>query len=320
VITVRVEDENGNLTERKFSVFFGAAPDEKRWVVLGSGELRYEVDENPTNDVGLPFTVSGVDVKGVIPPSQRPDNRSTESLNIVATNGAATVFGGGLNQQYDKSINKGLNTTMAFAGAGYRFRMSDVSDFVANFVYSNLNIGSQDYANLGTLSGGYEYRSQDSTYTRRHLFEADVTAKDFKSSSQTDGAVGLLKWDYLRTVPTTRSTYTSLLQLGNATEGDKTSDFNFLGGDWDWRNIWEGGFRWDIGFGYQYRDFPNDKQPITAALGPTRVDHLFRASIGFGWQWVPQWSAMLNYRYLTDLSNKSPYVRPIYGLSVTGAF
>lgn len=320
VITVRVEDENSNMVERRYVVYFGAAPVETRWSVRGSGELRYEVDENPTNDVGLPFTVSGIDVKGVIPASQRPDNRSTASLNLIGTRGPASIFGGGLSQQYDKSINKGLNTTLAYGGAGYRLRLSDASDFVANYIYSSLNVGSQDYATLNTLSGGYEYRSQDARFNRRHLFEADITAKDFKSSSQTDGSVGLLKWDYMRTAPATLDSYTSLLQLGNATEGDKASDYNFLGGDWDWRNIWGGGFRWDIGFGYQYRDFPNDKKPITTALGPERVDHLFRVSTGLGWQWMPQWSAMFNYRYLTDLSNKSPYVRPIYGLSVTGGF
>jgi hypothetical protein len=29
---------------------------------------------------------------------------------------------------------------------------------------------------------------------------------------------------------------------------------------------------------------------------------------------------MFNFRYLTDLSNKSPYVRVVYGVVVNGAF
>ncbi len=320
VIAVRVEDEKGNVTERNFVVYFGAAPAETNWSVQGSGELRYEVDENPTNDVGLPFTVSGIDVKGVIPASQRPDVRNTGSVNIIGTIGGASVFGGGLSQQYDKSVNKELNTILAYGGAGYRFRLSDSSDFVTNYIYSSLNVGSHDYATLNTVSGGYETRSQDSRYNRRHLFEVDATAKTFASKSQTAGTVGLLKWDYLRTTPATHSTFDSLFQAGTSTEGEKATDYTFLGGDWDWRTQWEAGFRWDIGFGYQYRNFPNDKQPIATTLGATRVDHLLRASTGFGWQWKPQWAAMLNYRYLTDLSNKSPYVRPIYGLSVVGGF
>ena len=55
-------------------------------------------------------------------------------------------------------------------------------------------------------------------------------------------------------------------------------------------------------------------------LGTTRVDNLLRISIGPGWQFTSSWSAVLGYRYLTNLSNKQPYVRQIYGLIVEGAF
>ena len=319
-ISVRAEDDKGNVRERSYLVGFGAAPVVSKWEVAGSGELRYERDENPTNDVGLPFTVSGIDVKGVIPASQRPDNRETVSANLIGMNGPLSVFGGGLRQQYDKTVNKGLNTTLLYGGAGYRFKMAETTDFVTNLVYSNLGVGDADYATLATVSGAFEFRSTDSKYNRRHLLEADITNKDFKSSGQTDGTIEIFKWDYLRTTPASMSTYNSLLQAGNATEGSKESDYNFFGMDFDWRNRWDSGIRFDIGFGYQYRDFPNDKQPITTALGATRVDHLLRASTGLGWQFNPRWATMLEYRYLTDLSNKSPYVRPIYGLSVTGGF
>jgi len=322
VIRISVEDDKGNRRERSYVVYYGTAPVTKVWSVRGSAEVRYEVDDNPTNDVGLPFTVSGVDVKGVIPASKRPDNRSTVSGNLAGIYGGATVFGGAFEQTYDKPVHKNLNATLVYGGAGYRFRMGESSDFVTNLIYSNLGIGEQDYATMYTVTGGFEFRTGDQKMVKRHTLELDLTAKDFSSSAQKDGSIGIAKWNYFRMNPVTRSDYNFLLQLGNATEGSKLTDYDYAGADWDWRIRWESGFRWDLGTGYQYRNFSEQKTVLTSKspFGTNRIDHLVRASTGFGWQWNPMWSAMLNYRYLTDLSNKAPYVRDIYGLSVTGGF
>jgi hypothetical protein len=324
VITVSVEDEQGNKRERNYVVNYGAAPagGAKAWSFRGVGEIRYEVDDNPTNDVGLPFTVSGVDVKGVIPVSQRPDMRQTASGTLSATYGGLSFFGGALRQQYEKSINSDLNTTLSYAGAGYRFHVTDATDFITNLIYSNLNIGNADYANLYTLSGAFEIRTGTPQMFKRHTLELDATEKSFVSSSQTSGVIGLAKWDYYRQNPATLTSFESLIQGGNSTEGQKLTDYSFIGGDWDWHIRWNSGFRWDLGTGYQYRSYPNDSSVLTSQspFASTRVDNLLRVSTGFGWQWNPLWAAMLNYRYLTDLSNKSPYVRDIYGLQIMGGF
>ncbi len=319
IITVLAEGQEGGTRERKFTVYYEVEA-AKPWVIGAHGEVRFEVDSNPTNDVGLPFTVSGLDVKGTIPASKRPDTRTTGIANVSATRGGLSLTGGGLDQEYSKSDNTALNAALVYGGVGYRFETSKTTAWLTNYTYSQLAIGNTAYNSMHTVAGAYERQSSDGQYARRHRFELDVTYKDFASSSQTDGAVGILKWEYLRYHPTNLSSFLSVVQAGTASEGDKTSDYNFVGGDWDWANRWESGFRWDIGFGYQYRGFPNDKQPVTTQAGSTRLDNLFRVSTGAGWQWNPRWSAMLNYRYLTDLSNKEPYVREIYGIYVIGNF
>jgi hypothetical protein len=324
VITVAVEDDKGNTRERNFVVDYGAAPVTKAWSVSGSGTVSYEVDDNPTNDAGLPFTVSGVDVKGTTPKATRLDNRETVLANVAGTYGAASVFGGAFRQQYDKPIHKGLNATLAYGGAGYRFKTGENSDFLTNLIYSDLAIGDADYATLYTVTGGFEFRTGDPKLFKRHTLELDLTSKNFKDRSQKDGTIYIAKWNYFRLNPVTLSNFNFLLQLGDATEGFKETDYSYTGGDWDWRIRWERGFRWDLGFGYQYRNYPNEKQPnlltTQSPFGTNRVDHLLRASTGIGWQWNAQWAAMLNYRYLTDLSNKHPYVRDIYGVTVNGGF
>ncbi len=320
VITVQAEDHDGHVRERNYVVNYAAAPPDRRWSFHGNADLRYEVDDNPTNDVGLPFQTPSYNPKGVIPPAQRPDFRQTAAGSLIATYGGFSIFGGGLRLQYEKQINEGLNASLVYGGIGYRFRLGDTSDFVLNYIFADLGIGTSDYAQLNTLSGAFEFRSQDSTYVRRHLVGLDATAKDFVSKDQVDGAVGVLKWDYLRLNPVTLSTFNAVYQGGNATEGEKLTDYNFLSGDWDWHIRWEVGFRWDLGLGLQVRDYSNDKAPATSQHGPERLDNLVRASTGVGWQWNRLWSAMLNYRHLTDVSNKAPYYRNIYGLTVLGGF
>ncbi len=319
-ITVLAEGEQGGTRERQFVVYYAAEPPTKQWRLLAHGDVRYEVDDNPTNDVGLPFTVAGLDVKGAIPASKRPDTRTTAMASVTGLYGGLSLTGGALDQEYTKSVNKDLKAQLFYGGVGYRFEASASSAWLTNYTYSRLAVGDTDYATMHTVSGAYERGSSDGKYSRRHQFELDLTAKSFASSSQTAGTVGILKWNYLRFHPTTLSAFTSVVQAGNATEGDKATDYNFAGGDWDWLNRWESGFRWDIGFGYQYRNFPNDNQPLVKDIGNTRIDQLARVSTGIGWQWNPLWSAMLNYRYLTDLSNKEPYVRSIYGLTVVGNY
>ena len=322
VVTVQAKDSTGVSLEKTYVVRVATLAPEKKLAVNAVVGLSYEYDDNPTDDLSLPpgVSISGVTINGVVKTSEKLDTRTILTATGLARYGDADFSVGGYDQTYTKSINKGLNVQMLYAGAGYRFAMGQSSDFLVHYTFTNLNVGETAYANLNTATGGFEFRSQDNDYTRRHLLELGYTQKTFASSSQTNGGQELLKWDYYRTDAAKLDNFNAVFQLGNATEGDKLTDYNYLSGDWDWRNRWEAGFRWDLGFGYQYRSYPNDNQPLTNALGTTRLDNLIRLSTGLGWQFNPAWSAMATYYYLTDISNKSPYVRGIYGVTVSGGF
>jgi hypothetical protein len=143
----------------------------------------------------------------------------------------------------------------------------------------------------------------------------------FDDPGREDAVQLSLKWVGNSVDPERQDTSRKVFSLGNSTEGTDATEFNFIGWDADWQNRWDGGFRWDIGWGYHYRNYPNDEDIITDELfGDTRVDNLFRFSTGLGWEFTPRISALFNYRYLVDLSNDAPYVRSVYGLSVKGVF
>ena len=45
-----------------------------------------------------------------------------------------------------------------------------------------------------------------------------------------------------------------------------------------------------------------------------------RISLAPGWQFNPKWYVLVGYRYTFNLSNKQPYVRQIYGVTIDGTF
>jgi hypothetical protein len=284
--------------------------------------LRYEIDTNPSNDLSTPIDV-GVDVQGVVPDSEQPDSRITLKAIVGFSYGNSNAFIGAVQQTYGKSDNDQFNSTVMFLGGGWRSNPGGQNAFVAQALITDINLGDFDYAQTITLTPGYETDSKDADGSYRSLYALDVISKNFARGEQTDATVFTLKWDFNSKDPEQEDTFRNLLQLGNSTEGFEQSEYSFVGIDEDWTNIWGSGsgFRFDIGWGLQYRSYPND-EPLTTdtPLGTTRVDNLLRFSIGPGWQFTPAWSAVFGYRYLTNLSNKQPYVRQIYGLIVEGAF
>lgn len=321
IVTVSATDQNGKTREKSYAVVFKGAPPEVKltYAVLVKGA--YEIDGNPTNDLSSPIAIEGIDIKGVVKDSDQPDTRITLQATGAVTYGPWTAFVGALRQTYSKADNEGLNTQLLYAGGAGRFNLGGTRDFVLTYAFTDLNVGDNDYAQMHTVSPAFEFRSSDNQGSYTHVLALDYTAKDFASSTQKDGGQYALRWGYKSLDAAKQDQFDSIIAYGTSTEGIKELDYSYLGANLDWINRWDSGFRFDIGFGFEYRSFPEDKQPLTKELfGETRVDTLWRLSLGLGWQFNPKWSAMLNYRYLTDISNKAPYVRPIYGVTVEGAF
>jgi hypothetical protein len=317
-IVISATNKAGYTREKVFIVYREGAnrflADMQYFVAL---DVRYEVDTNPTNDLSTPVKLAGVDVKGVVPDSQQTDSRSVLRLSGGAISGPWTGFIGAAATRYSKSQNENINTSVYYVGGGYR---PDQGLFL-QYVFAKVGLGSFDYSIQHTLTPGYQSEGQDARGSWRDRYALDYTVKDFAKSEQTDGGQYALRWSYFSLDAEKQDSYTRVLEAGTATEGYVESEFNYIAADWDWRNLWDSGYRLDFGLGLQYRTFPND-QPLAAGtpLGDKRVDIPTRFSLGTGWQFAPTWSAMLNYQYLMNLSNKSPYVRQLYGLGVQGVF
>ena len=123
----------------------------------------------------------------------------------------------------------------------------------------------------------------------RSVEAVDVTSKGFEGEDREDATQFALKWVGTHKDKAKQDSSRKTFSLGNSTEGTDATEFNFIGYDADWQNRWDSGLRWDIGFGLQYRNYPNDEDIITDELfGDTRVDNLIRFSTGIGWEFTPK--------------------------------
>lgn len=323
LVEVVAVDQRGNRRERSYLVLYGvedAAAPELR--IRGQVEVRYEFDDNPTNDLSSPIPIAGLTLEGAVPDDEQTDTRTTLKGTVIATYGAIVGFGGAQMIDYAKSDNEGLDAQILFVGGGYTVKLSENTSIPLLATFSDVNIGGNDYATILSLSPGYAITGTDPDDgdKERTLYGLDVISKNFAQSERDAVTQFTLKWNYRATDPEGQDTYTRRLAAGTASEGREETEYSFVGFDWDWNLNWDTGLKADVGVGYQYRSFPNDDPLTDEFLGSTRIDNLIRISGGPGWQFTKDWSAMFNIRYLTDLSNKAPYVRVVYGVVVNGAF
>ena len=317
-------DEAGNSREKSFLVVLHGVKLEKPvdFSINVSLTYSYEIDDNPTNDLSSPVPVGGVEFTGVVEDSEQPDNRTSINAAVSMKLGGFTANTGMAQVAYDKPENEGLGTEVLFLGAGYRLATGKESDLLFNYLFTDINIGGNDYSNTHTISPALEMRfdlkKEGST---KHRLGLDAVVKDFSSDEQTDGSQATLKWVYDSLDKEKLDSFRNSFKLGNSTEGFEVSDYTYFGFDNDWKNKFDVGFLLNTGYGLQYRSYANDDPLSTdTPLGDTRVDYLMRYSLGFGWEFTPGWSALLNYKTLFNLSNKSPYVRNTYGITATGSF
>ncbi len=328
LVRVSATDETGQTRTVIYTVYLpGVDPQEvarKRREQLRTFvnyDVRFELDDNPSNDLSSPIEIEGIDLQGVVPDDEQDDTRINLNVNGGILVGPWNAFIGYASIDYSDAANEIFNVDAIYLGGGARIEMGEGTALELGYVFTDIDLGENDYAQTHTLSPGYRTSAPDEEGTERDLYGLDVIVKDFASARQEDDTVFTLKWDHNTLDSARQDSYRRLLVAGTASEGFVDTEFNFVGADFDWKNRWDSGVLFDIGFGVQYRDFPDDvpASPDTI-LGGTRVDIPLRFSTGLGYQFMPELRAMLNYSYVFDLSNKSPYVRQIFGISVNGAF
>ena len=330
-VEVSAKDEHGHTRTVTYTVYRpGVDPDKVapepakaklQWAA--NYDARYEEDTNPSNDLSSPISISGVDVVGVVPDSEQSDSRLNVTANGAISYGIWSGFAGLSAIEYSKADNDQFKVRAWFLGGGVALPVGERNAIVATYVFTDINLGGYDYAQTHTVSPGFRWTGQDPDGdSTRRVVALDVTRKQFaRSDLQTDATVLALKTEYNSLDKAKQDSYRSVYALGSASEGIDVTEFNYLSGDWDWRMRWDSGLLFDVGTGVQYRDYANDTPLSTDTfLGNTRVDIPARFSTGIGYQFLPQIRTMFNYRYTFNLSNKTPYVRQIYGISVNGAF
>ena len=330
IITVVAVDEKGNKQEKTYLVGFQVTEDpamvkaEKKadklfWKVQVG--MDYEIDDNPTLDFSSPIDVEGLDIQGVVPDNEQPDNRQSVKATLIL--GLGKIIGiAGINQTtYAKSENEFLNSLAVYLGAGYRITLDNTRSLLLNFLFLDINVGTGDYSQNQIFSPAFQSSYKDSDGFYRHLFGLDYTIKSFADSNLSAGNQMVWKWEYNSLDAERLDNFKSLIAYGSGNDGTDISKNTYYGIDLDWENRWESGFKWDLGFGLKYINYENEP-PLSseAGLGSVRVDLPFRFSNAFGLQFTDNWYAKFTYDYTLNLSNKNIYVRTIQGISVAGAF
>lgn len=330
VITVVAEDEEGNIKEKTFRVAFGVPlsgegekkKEDDKLTYKVALELKYEVDDNPTNDLSLPMEVGSLgSVQGVVNDSEQPDNKTSLNVILSGSYGATSGYFGYLTSSYDKAENVNLGTNIMLLGALHKFAGAGKPGFQLGYTLMDINVGGNDYSLNQTLAPGFEFQSVDEDGSYKKVLGFDLIMKSFSEGDRDAVTQYTLKYTNNFKDKDKLDSSKGVTALGTSSEGTIESENTFFSYDADWINKWDSGYRLDAGFGFQYRTYPNDAEILTdEILGTTRVDVPLRFSMGTGWHFTKDISAMLNYKYLFNLSNDSPYVRTVYGLTVKGSF
>jgi hypothetical protein len=327
LIEVVATDEAGNTREKTFLVGLGEGiqlgleeetkPPEFFW--KANFGLKYESDSNPTLDLSSPIDIAGIEIEGVVSDEEQTDIRKTG--NVLFSTGYGNLFGylGGILTKYSKKDNEVLNSEAVFTGIGYTIPFSKTSNILLNGQFIDINVDEHDYSQNKTLSAGAEFEKDNEKGNRKHLFSIDYTQKDFAEKERDVGSRSQFKWKYNSLDAQKLDEFQFKLAIGSDDDGYKETEYTFVGTDFDWFNKWETGLKFDIGFGIEYRNYPND-EPLTDEFGKTRVDTPLRFSTGLGWEFPFNLELMYNFEYTFNLSNDTPYVRIIHGLFLSYEF
>ena len=331
LIQVVAVDEKGNRSERSFLIGYGdkevqlvsdsTSDTEEGFSWKADVSVGFEMDNNPTNDMS-----SAVEpVFGVVPEDNQADTRLALDGIVSAKLGNYTGVGGVSVIRYSKSENDFLNSLLMFWGLGYRGYPTNGRSWILDAMLTDINVGGYDYAMVQTVSPGIEFRSRGKRGEYRSLLLGlDVIFKEFAILSRTDGFQGTLKYDFRSLDETKNHLFHHQFALGNSSEGTKQSEYSFLRADFDWKNTWDSGLRWDFDVGIQYRTYANDtaldKDTKLVTLGSKHVEIPLRLEMGIGWKFSEGWKTMFNTKYVFNMSNDVSYERLINSFTVSTVF
>lgn len=325
-ILVTAIDEKGNQRTNKYQVAFGVDLEELEepsdstgfaWKILGN--VRYNHDTNPNNDLGLPVDIEDVSVEGQIADDEQADTQTAASLMAVVTWGRLAGFAGYLQSNYTKEIYEPLNSQIILAGLSYAPKASE-KGLTGRYMFLDINRDDENYAQFHILTAGLQIgRFDNEDGTTKHWLGVLYNHKEFADSNLDAGNTSLFKWEYSNLDAEKLDFFKSVIAYGTGNDGSERTEYTTATMDFDWSNKWESGFLQGTGFGIHAKEYPN-QQPLSSDLGDSRIDIPIRFSFHLGWAFTPIWSLKLNYEYKVNVSTKNPSYRTVTGVQLAGGF
>lgn len=327
-VVVEATDEKGNKRSKIYLVAYGVdlAPeagaaakesDAVTWKILGN--IQYNNDTNPNNDLGLPIDTGDITVEGQIADDEQADVQTAANLLGIVTLGKITGMVGYSQSSYSKEIYESLNSKVMLAGVSYGPKPSE-RGFAGRYILLDINLGDEAFAQYHILNAGYQFGRQDTKEgTTRNLFGIVYNYKAFADSDLDAGSTMLLNWEYTNLDTDKLDYFKSVIAFGSGNDGSDATEFSAFMMDFDWSNKWPSGFLQGTGFGMHYKDYPN-QEPLTSDLGANRIDVPIRFSFNLGWAFNSDWSLKFKYDYKVNVSTKNPSYKTITGLQLNGGF
>jgi hypothetical protein len=328
LITVEATDENGNLQTIHYLVAYGVeleqlgedSSDEKSefiWKI--AGDIQYNTDTNPNNDLGVPIDTGDYNIEGQISDDEQTDTQTVVNLVGFVGYGKIKGFVGYTESSYSKALYESLASKVIALGASYAPN-SNEDGLNAQYTLLDINIDSEAYGQYHVYKFGYQFgREDEEDGTTKHLWSLVYTQKLFASENLDPGNNQQIGWEYTNMDAEKLDFFKSILAFNSGSDGSEESKYSGYIFDFDWYNKWESGFMLDMGFGFQYKEYPN-QEPLSEDLGDMRIDVPIRYSTGLGWAFNDDWSLGFTYLYKINVSTKSPYYKTVTGFQLKGGF
>lgn len=337
LIRVYAEDTRGNKRERTYLVAFGVPLEKKKgskkpWRIVTNVSVAKEQDSNPSSDLSLPLPIPGFEgVTGVVPDSEQMDTRTRIQGAVVGAFRSFAMLTGVQTTTYSKTDNTPFNTRGLFIGGLYNVNLSKGSNLRFGYTLMDLDVGGFGYAQFDVLSFTWEGVEKSPVKIVRDQFVLELIKKAFALGydpdnppttlplAKVDGWVHALKWIH-RSVEQgeERDTFKGVLSGGLTHEGTDESRYSYMGYDAAWGLKYSHRIGWNLGFGLQYRNYSFGS--LDLAFGSKRIDIPIRFGTGVSWGFLENMGAGLDYQYISNASNKNPFVRKITSLKVNGRF
>lgn len=327
-VKINARNSLGGMRERIFIIAYGddveILPPEKveekkfQWFVIVGG--KYDIDSNPSNDLGVPIDTGDVVVEGIVDDKEQDDVRITKNAILTASYGGISGFIVVNTTEYEKDQYQAYNTEVLMVGAGYTPKPDRCGVFLGYF-FLDLNNDGYDTLQSHTTNLGYQFGYiADNGSNSRWLFSLVWAGSEFADPTEEPSSTGTFKWEYVNLDEDRLDKFHYVFGYGSSLESSEEDIHSFWTMDFQWSNKWRSGVLFDIGFAFGQKEYPN-QAPLSAEtpFGDKRVDVplSYNNSLGFT-KWG--WTLKLNYEYSFNLSNKSPSVRDITGIELSAVF